>query len=74
MWAPWNKKGMVNQHVHKAYLKRDVRSDMSLWQRVKKYVVGSVDLPLSSKFIEISTYLNRERERCSGLCGMRKGW
>ena len=70
--ALWNRKGMVNQHVHKAYLKRDVRSDMSLWRKVKIYVNGSVDLALSSEFIEISTYLNREI--CSGLCGMRKGW
>ena len=71
VWAPWNKKGMVNQHVHKGYLKRDVRSDMSPWRRVKRYVVGSWDLALSSEFIEISAYLNRER--CNGLCGMRKG-
>ena len=72
VWAPWNNVGMVNQHLHKANLKRDVISDMSLWGRVKSYVVGSVDLALSSKFIEISAYLNRER--CSWLCGMRKGW
>ena len=71
VWALWNKNGMVNQHEQKAYLKRDVRSDMSLWQRVKRYVVGSVDLALSSEFLEISAYLNRER--CNGLCGMRKG-
>ena len=53
LWAPWNKKGMDKQHVHKAYLKRDIKSDMSLWQSVKRYVVGSMNLALSSEFIEI---------------------